>query len=385
LNTSNVLMFGTAYRLGGRLHFATAMSMVDFDNLVDVQQADKGSRIDQITGPDAKINRPREASHARDIGVYLDQTACQGHPFMFPSFMLNYGLHWDENQPKADIIIFAGRRETMAWPAIFSPPSGRKLPVTDGGHRSDEIRKKIAGGPGRLVENAVSVIFVMEDSETQYHQDFADCAKAKAISKSLSSAWDLRNAGNKFAGELVAGNGHLKSLVDATSNSVNLSTNSTKAWSMSAVTSATSAVFKDESGPRRLSDYFDHLFNKVPILQCLAAGSKPADYRKEPRGGCVLLRGVGIAVLMQAYSYAIANNVGLDKMADHMADVDWHVLKAGAPPQNGQDAHSYTQAHAQPIWMNMLAMMAGDTTFRIKGTRDAAETSFLAIRGQLNI
>lgn len=376
LNSATVQYFGIAYRQGNRLHFATAMAVRDYLNVAHVDHAPKGATLGEMK---ERHNRPTERAHGKAINEYLNETACQGLPFIFPSFLLNYGIGYTEGSPRGLLVIFAGSRDSLAWPAVFTPPLGWKLPVTDGGHRTDEISKKLVEQAGQLPANALSVIFVMEDDEDAYHQDFADCAKAKAISKSLSGSWDRRDSAKRFGVELVEGNQYLRKLIDATSNSVNLSTNSTKAWSMSALQSAIMGIYAGESGTKQLSSYIDQLFQKVPMLIDLANGTSPAKHRNVGRGGCVLLRGVGFAVLMQGYSHCLKEGMPFTKMAETMAKVDWYVLKEGSPAQNGQDAHSYTKAYAQPIWLNMLAMLAGATAFRIKGHKEAAETSFQLI------
>jgi hypothetical protein len=383
LNSETPLLFGTAYRQGNRLHFGTAMSVRQFLNVAEINQARKGSTLAEVR---ERTNRPKEAAHAKAIGVYLGETACVGLPFIFPSFLLNYGLDWDDSQSKGVLTIFAGQRDALAWPAIFSPPVGRKMKVTDGGHRTDELDAKMRNGAGRLGENALSVLFIMEDNIINYHQDFADCAKAKAISHSLKNSWDVRDNDIRFGVSVVERNQYLRQYIDATSNSVNLSSNAAKAWSMSALQSALTGVHLGEADAVRVSDYFDTLFEKVPLLKSLVDGEAPAQYRNNrTRGGCVLFRGVGLAVLMQAYKVAVARETDLHLMAEAMGKVDWFVLKPDAPLQDGLDAHTYTRQWAQPIWLNMLAMMAGDQNFRIKGTKDAAQTSYERIATELNL
>lgn len=393
LNNATPQLFGTCYRQGNRLHFATGMSIRDYIKLVRLDQAPRGSTLDEVR---EHSNRPKEAAHGKNIAKYLDETACVGLPFIFPSFILNYGLGWTEDMPKAKLIIFAGTMESLVWPAIFRPPATGGLPVTDGGHRTDETDRMLRTNPGRLPENAISVIFVFEEDLDQYHQDFADAAKAKAMAKSLTASWDRRDVGRLFGISLVEANPHLRKVIDATSNSVNLSNNSMRAWSMSALHSAVAGIYESEVklsenpltyDPARVSTFFDELFISVPMLNAVANGVSPASFRNmSDRGGCVLLRGVGLAVLMQGYQYAIETGMPLDKMAKKLAELDWYVLKEGAPVQgDNEDAYTYVNHAAFPIWKNMLAMMAGDRNFRLKGTRDAAATSFAAIRAQLGI
>jgi hypothetical protein len=389
LNNATPQLFGIAYRQGSRLHFSTGMSVRDYATMVKLGQAPKGASVEEAR---ESTNRPKENSHGRAISTYLDQTACVSQPFIFPSFMVNYGLGWTDDKPKAQLTIFAGARDALAWPAIFSPPSGGGLPVTDGGHRTDEINKKLAGEAGGLPDNALSVIFVFEDDVDAYHQDFADCAKAKKISDSMMGTWDRRDDKRRFGTDLAKSNKHLMQLIDATSNSVNLSNNARKAWSMSALHSAVGDFFSTEKDTKRISEFLDTVFDTIPILREISPTNgaepiSPAVFRnKEGRGGCVLLRGVGVAVLMQAFKHAVANDIPFGKMAKYLAKLDWYAIKEGAPVQGeNEDAHTYVNHAAEPIWLNMLAMMAGDRHFRLKGTKDAAERSWAEISKKLNI
>lgn len=391
LNSSAPLMWGTAYRQGGRLHFSTAMSVSDYCGIIRIDQAPKGSTTKEL---EKHTNRPAEVAHGKGIHKYLTETACEGGTWIFPSFILNYGLHHTEDQARAELVIFAGNREALSWPAIFAPPTAGRLPVTDGGHRSREIQKVLASAAaGRFPENAISVVFVFESDLHAYRQDFADCAKSKPVSNSLQDTWDRRDAGRKFGIDLVENNVHLQRWVDATSNSVNLSSNSAKCWSMSAVQSAVMCLHTTEKGPGRLSKYFDMCFAQIPILvdiETVKEGEPPvtpAYYRNlEGRGGCVLLRGVGVAVLVQGFMYALDKGIALEEMAGHLAKLDWHVIKPdAAPQQDGQFAYAYVEHAAHKIWMGMLAMMANDTKFRIKGTRDSAKNAFDEIVKELGI
>lgn len=391
LNSAAPLMWGTAFKQGGRLQFNTAMSVKDYVNVVKIDQATKGSTMDELRD---HTNRPAEVAHGKLINKYLCETACEGQPWIFPSFILNYGLGHTEDAARAEIVIFAGNREALSWPAIFSPPSTGGLPVTDGGHRTKEIQRLLlSAAAGRLPENAISVTFVFEDNLNAFRQDFADCAKSKQVSKSLQDTWDRRDEGRMFGISLVEKNAHLMRWTDATSNAVNLSSNAAKCWSMSAIQSAVAGLHTDEKTPDEISKFVNACFSRIPILieiEKVVEGEPPVTpsyYRNlEGRGGCVLLRGVGFAVLIQAYLYAKNTGMKYEVMADHLAEIDWMVIKPdAAPQQEGELAYKYVSHAAQPIWLNMLAMMAGDTKFRIKGTKEAAVVSFGLIRAQLGI
>src|SRR4029077_13921104 len=174
-------------------------------------------------------------------------------------------------------------------------PTGKRLSVADGAHRTNSARELLDSMKNQeaiqaLLSNAVGVSVVMEASKDQAHQDFADCAKAKPISDSVRGTFDVRDIVGRFTRDLVQTNDFLKVNVDATSPSVNLSSNSVRVWSMSAVRGyILNAIpgydnMTDEakkaalSDLEPLSDYIDALAESVPILRDIVAGvAKPGE------------------------------------------------------------------------------------------------------------
>jgi hypothetical protein len=135
---------------------------------------------------------------------------CVGDRFIFPNFMLNFGINWGESLPKGRLTLLVNDSEALVWPAVFEPPAGMKLPATDGAHRSVSLQEMVDGnavGIDELLGNAVGVTIVMEAHKDFAHQDFADCAKARPISDSIRGAFDVRDMVGKFARDLVLHNG----------------------------------------------------------------------------------------------------------------------------------------------------------------------------------
>ena len=63
--------------------------------------------------------------------------------------MLNFGVGWSEEYPKGELILLITDEETLFWAAIFIPPSGLKIPSSDGAHRSGSLEDLIKkGGDG---------------------------------------------------------------------------------------------------------------------------------------------------------------------------------------------------------------------------------------------
>ena len=235
LNKQSNCWFGSAMRQGNRLHFLTTMPIKDYLSITKIDQAPRGSTVKALKDHQNRPNIPTQRSAIKN---YLMETAYTGDKWIFPNFMLNFGVGWTEEMPKGELILLITDEETLSWAAIFIPPSGLKIPPSDGAHRSGATEDLIkAGGEGvdMLLSNGVGVTFVFESSADVQHQDFTDLAQAKPVSESVKATWNVRNVVVRAAKALVLGNEFLSKYVDATSPSVNLSSNSVLIWSMSAV------------------------------------------------------------------------------------------------------------------------------------------------------
>ena len=399
LNKSNTVLFGSAFRQGNRIQFTTSMTMRDYLALAEEKRATKGQTVEQLR---LVPNRPKIESHQKDIKKYLLETACAGEKFIFPNFMLNYGAGWTEEAPKGKPTLLVTDEETSFGQRSLSPrpTSASKLPTAPTAPiaPANSSTPSPAEAAQAMLGNAVGVSIVMESSPDQAHQDFADCAKAKPISDSVRGTFDVRDIVGRFARNLVLHNDFLKVNVDATSPSVNLSSNSVRVWSMSAVRGyILNSVPKyenmsDEEKKAALadvepfSDYIDALVENVPILRDIAAGvAKPGEIRKQ-RGGCVLLRGAGWGLLMHARAQAIANGVAPELMAERLGAIDWFVLRDDANPKpldNPEKTYEWLREAAQPAWLRMTVVNVERGTYRLKGARENILGAFDELKPEL--
>lgn len=409
LNKASAHWFGSAMRQGNRLQFVTTMSIHDYLNVADVEQAARGSTVIELQ---KKSNRPKIASQHKLIKDYLLETACVGDKWIFPNFMLNYGSKWTDDRPMARLTLLVTDEETLTWPAIFEPPSGMQLPSTDGGHRTGSLKDVIARKPeglAALMANGVGVTIVMEEDDGARRQDFADCGKSRGVSESVKATWDLRDVVSSTATELVKGNPFLHGYVDATSPSVNLGTNSALIWSMSAVRGSLSSAFwrkHDEfakataeekraalaGAAAKVSAFIDVLAKRLPLFAALVRDAEivavakangapipdhvtPASYRKE-RGGCVLMRGAGFGILMRAYRYAAQAGMKPADMAARLAEVDWFMLSEAEPDLAPAELYAWLSKNSNPAWFKLVAFNPGTGSWRMKGTNDNLDAAW---------
>ena len=348
-------LFGTAFIQGERLQFTTAMPV---QKLVTLAARDRSAKKDGVIEVMEHSNRPKEPAHGKHIRDYLLTTACSGDKFILPNFTLNYGVGLDDEAPTVTLILFAPPGEgSNAWAAILLLPNGTLLDITDGAHREGEIQalldaadKKVTNEQKRLLKrNAVDVKIVFESNRADSHQDFADCAKAKPITKSLVATFDVRDGRNRRTRDLVRAVPFLTKNVDATASNVNLTAKSAKIWSMSAARMFVGHVINshfaaegmtfglDQAAEQReaeleATDGSEEFFTAVilyhPQLKQLAndAGNVTTAQLREAYGGNVALRGVGMAVLARAFRYCKEHGVSYDDMAKVLGTINWYVL-----------------------------------------------------------
>src|SRR5215471_2544417 len=260
LGNAGITLWGVSFLQGGRLCFTTAMTM---QQLLNVARADREEKTKRQTVAQAmtRMNRPREAGHAKALREYLLNNACQGQKWIIPAFTLNFGDKdsTPEDAPPAIMVAFANALadpEYMnGWPTMLFLPGAYQLQITDGAHRHGEITDLMgsnlpADQRQNLVRNAVDVKIVFEESRVQSHQDFADCAKSKPIPPGMVVTFDIRNDRNRRTRDLVAAVPFLTHYVDATASNVNLSARSSMIWSMSA-----------------MRGFIEHIAEKAPTSQ----------------------------------------------------------------------------------------------------------------------
>jgi DNA-sulfur modification-associated len=425
--------FGTAFIQGKRLQFTTAMPISTMLKVSKIDQAKAGSGVKEVM---EKANRPRIAGHAKALRQYLLDNACKGEKFILPAFAFNFGDEHStpEDAPEAVLYVYANENDTSTngWPALFQLPNAIKLDTTDGGHRGGEmsaifrdIGNSFTSEQERenLRRNACDTKIIFEPKRVDAHQDFADCAKAKPITGSLISTFDVRDLRNQRAIQLVNGVPFLQHYVDATAANVNLSAGSLKIWSMSAVRGFVGHI-QDRYPPAMGSsepqveatlmekmdgaeEFFTQLIRHLPQLNTLDLVRLEADARKQsgvvtttppqhtetPRtfrgkhGGDIALRGVGMSIFARAFVHAKQNELTYEAVAKRLALVDWHLLdceKDDLPDpmtDQGRDVFAdEVRRHLNPIWTSMLVI--GESRYRIGSSNEEANQAWERIKAR---
>lgn len=377
--------FGTCFVQGNRLHF---LGGAPIHKLAEISKIDQSSPKSSVAEVMAHANRPKVPAHSRELRAYLLQTACVGEKFILPAFAFNYGCRLDENDPVVTVVIFSTGGEGP-WPAILLLPHGAKLDKTDGAHRGaviDEILTSNKVSPEQkeaLRRNAVAFSVIFESVQSDAHQDFADCAKARPLPKSLVTTFDVRDERNERSRDLVRNVKFLAQYVDATAANVNLSARSRKAWSMSALRMFVSHVVEHSKVTGTVAEktfgveaFFGALIQHMPQLRSLAKAMKDpsseeasAGSLRDIRGGDVALRGVGMAIFARAFLYCVENGIDFDVMAKKLGSIDWHILKCERADLDRHKDKPFDVAvreQAQELWANLLVI--GDRSYRIRSS-----------------
>lgn len=406
--------FGTAFIQGNRLQFSTAMPMATMLKVSKIDRAKKGSGVHEVQ---ERANRPKIAGHAKALREYFLKTACAGEKFILPAFAFNFGDEstTPEDVPDAVLLIYADDNEnaTNGWPALFQLPRAIKLDTTDGGHRGGEIDSILSDSTlseeerENLGRNACDAKIIFERKRIDAHQDFADCAKAKPITGSLISTFDVRDLRNARAVQLVKNVPFLQHYVDATAANVNLSAKSLKVWSMSAARGFVGHI-QDRYPPAMGStepqvestlvekmqgaeEFFTALIKHLPQLRTLDKArldpkthtETPATFRSK-RGGDIALRGVGMSLFARAFVYAKQHGLTYESVCQKLGLVDWHLLDCERDelPNPETETGRLTFAdevrkHLNPIWASMIVI--GENRYRIGSSNDEANSAWARI------
>jgi hypothetical protein len=391
------VFFGTAFVQGARLQFTTAMPI---QKMVEVSKADRSKKKDNLKEVTEHSNRPQEPTHGRQVRAYLLSTACTGDKFILPAFTFNYGVGLDDDSPDASLILFAnGSDGTNAWPAILLLPQGAKLDTTDGAHRRSQVEEILTSGKvsdgqkEALKRNAVDVKIVFENSRADSHQDFADCGKAKAIPKSLVTAFDVRDRRNQRSRDLVLHQPFLAAYVDATASNVNLSSKSRMIWSMSAVRMFVAHIVDNHQNPdlteeqktEGAEEFFAALVRHLPQLRALDRSRKEREPSvttgslRDLKGGDVALRGVGMAIFARAFLHCIEHGIDFDVMASKLANANWHVLAVERNEiEPGPTFAAEVMKNAHPTWAHLLVI--GENRYRVSSSSVDADAAWAKIK-----
>lgn len=194
---TTVLAVGTLYTQGARLCLQTAFPISALAQLVKVKHGkNKTNMPTSVDSAKDRVNRPLESNHANTIARYVGDALEDNKPYILPSLTLNL------DHP---VKVFAIGETGAARLAIMALPLGIPLEITDGQHRVEGVRRaleKIEEETGP-VKDAIGVMITFTADKSQIHQDFADCAKTKAISDSLLAVYDRRNPANGLVLDLA--------------------------------------------------------------------------------------------------------------------------------------------------------------------------------------
>lgn len=421
--------FGTAYIQGRRLQFTTAMPI---SKMIEISKIDRAKARSNVREVMERANRPRVAGHSKALREYLLTTACRDEKFILPAFTFNFGDEstTPEDVPEAVLIIYARENDvsTNGWPALFQLPSNIKLDTTDGAHRGDESAKILGDASlsdaerANLRRNACAVTVIFERKRVDAHQDFADCAKAKPITGSLITSFDVRDLRNARAVELVQRVPFLTYYVDATAANVNLSAASLKIWSMSAVRGfvahvqdrfppatgqhvETTLVEKMDGAEDFFTEVIRHLpqlntldrarleleerqRTNVPIKTPMTRTETPATFRNK-RGGDIALRGVGMSLFARGFVHCKQYGVDYAEMASKLATLDWHLLdieRTELPnPETDEGRENFAdkvREHTNPIWQSMVVV--GESRYKIGSSNDEANAAWTRILAKID-
>jgi hypothetical protein len=283
---------------------------------------------------------------------------------------------------------------------------GVTFDTTDGAHRRTQVggidsdnkidpEKRTA-----LMRNAVPATIIFESNQADSHQDFADCAKAKPLPKSLVTSFDVRDRRNGLAKALVRGCDFLGHYVDATAAFVNLSARSHRIWSLTAVRQLVGHIIdrhpdghlSDEEKMAGVAEFFRLLSQYMPAFRTLdqarSAALPPTDMPttgalRERFGGDVSMRGVGMSLFALAFLYCKRYGISLKQMAERLGTLDWHMLDCERSSLASSDVPfaEAVMAHVRPEWSGLLQL--GETRYRISSKMADAEIAWFRISAKL--
>jgi DNA sulfur modification protein DndB len=160
------------------------------------QSAPKNASVPEAQ---SATNRPLDQNHAHNISKYIVSNF--EREYIIPSITLNV-------QEKLKIYtVSQGWTPSLGF---VSMTLGAKFTITDGQHRVKGIidaikyiEKENDIAASRLRQDSIPVMITCECRLSQIHQDFADCSKAKELTPSLLSIFDMRNPANKLVTDLI--------------------------------------------------------------------------------------------------------------------------------------------------------------------------------------
>lgn len=206
---------------GGRLSASTSMPAGLAVKILSSDPVDMKSTLDQVKN---SYNRPIDKDHVKAVCNYLVNAISNQEKYILPSLTVTA-------TKKQKVFTINPTEESFTQLGyIVLSLDDNSLTVTDGQHRLEGIRLALQSLKDKkldqLKSDGVSIMFSFESNLNQVHQDFADCAKTKALPKSMISVYDRRVPVNRLTLDAIElctlfNDG----LVDSTSSSLSKKSN----------------------------------------------------------------------------------------------------------------------------------------------------------------
>jgi len=177
----------TLFMQGKRLSASTAIPAGIAVKIFGTDPVQAKASLDQVK---KSYNRPIDKDHVKAVSQYLIDAIEHDEKYILPSLTVTA-------TKKQKIFTIEPRGESFIQLGyIVLNLEDTSLTVTDGQHRLEGIRLALQYLNGKNLEtlkgDGVSIMFSFENEINQVHQDFADCAKTKALPKSMIAVYDRR-------------------------------------------------------------------------------------------------------------------------------------------------------------------------------------------------
>lgn len=177
----------TLFMQGERLSASTAIPAGMAIKIFGTDPVQVKASLEQVK---KSYNRPIDKDHVKAVSQYLIDAIEHDEKYILPSLTVTATKKQKifTVEPKGSSFIQLGY--------IVLNLDDTSLTVTDGQHRLEGIRLALQYLKGfkldKLKGDGISIMFSFEDDINQVHQDFADCAKTKALPKSMIAVYDRR-------------------------------------------------------------------------------------------------------------------------------------------------------------------------------------------------
>lgn len=177
----------TLFMQGERLSASTAIPAGMAIKIFGTDPVQAKASLEQVK---KSYNRPIDKDHVKAVSQYLIDAIEHHEKYILPSLTVTATKKQKifTIEPKGESFIQLGY--------IVLNLDDTSLTVTDGQHRLEGIRLALQHLAGQNLEklkgDGISIMFSFENDINQVHQDFADCAKTKALPKSMIAVYDRR-------------------------------------------------------------------------------------------------------------------------------------------------------------------------------------------------